>query len=164
MNVKKLSLLSLCYISSISLVHASETEQKLVRLNTEFKAAQEQRIAAMKMAEHLPQWITFQQAQKRVPGYCNDDFKTLQYTAEEFYATPEGQNVAYCSMKDLALWKMTSYVQARAGSTDKESMKKGITSALYGEDLYVADTSNQIRKKVQNELLTLVDTIERENQ
>lgn len=160
MNLKQLSILLLCYISSISLLHASETERKLIYLNKEFEAAQEQRIAAVKMTENLPQWIAFQQAQKRVPGYCNDDFKTLQYAAEEFYATEEGKKVAYWHMKDLALWKMNNYVQARAANTDKESMEKGIYSALYGEDLYVVETSNVIREKVNNELLALIDTIE----
>lgn len=164
MNLKQLSILSLCYISSISLVYASETEQKIIRLHKEFEVAQEQRISAVTIAQQLPQWVAFQQAQKRLAGYCNDDFKRFQYAAEEFYATKEGRAVAYWHMKDLALWKMHNYVQAHTGLNDRDSMLRGINAALYGEDLYIADTSERIREIVNNELLALVHTIERENQ
>jgi hypothetical protein len=164
MNLKQLSVLSLCYISSISLVYASETERKVLCLHKEFENAQQQRIAAVTIAQQLPEWTTFQKAQKRIPGYCNDDFKRFQYAAELFYATEEGKKVAYWHMKSLALYKMTNYVRARASETDRDSMLKGINAALYGEDLCVADTSDDIRETVNNELLALVDTVERENQ
>jgi len=74
-----------------------------------------------------------------------------------WHETPEGKNLAYTQMREVALWKMKNYLSIpHTGQDDIDRVTTAIHSALYVDIQVSTPTEKSIREQVAKELCSAI--------